>query len=221
MPETHELPLFPLNTVIFPGQYLPLHIFEPRYQMMIKESINTKTTFGIVLIRQGNEVGGGAVPYDIGTTARIRRVERQEEGRINILTLGEARFRIVDLEHERPFLTANVEMFPWQPSPAEEVEPRRDQLRPLLERYLLALSIAINNPVDLANLPSDPALMTSIAAIALRVSNREKQDLLSTNTVVELMDGCLRLMRREIRAFRIAVAIPENYEGSPAKYSLN
>ena len=64
--KTMHLPLFPLNTVLFPGMMMPLNIFEPRYLEMIDYCMEKNSPFGVVLIRDGNEVGGGAFPHQIG-----------------------------------------------------------------------------------------------------------------------------------------------------------
>ena len=61
------IPMFPLNLVLFPGQILPLHIFEDRYRLMVKEIIDKDREFGVVLIERGSEVGGGDTRKNIGT----------------------------------------------------------------------------------------------------------------------------------------------------------
>src|SRR5262249_50490638 len=66
-----ELPLFPLNTVLFPGGRLPLRIFEQRYMEMEKACLRERSPFGVCLIREGREVGAPAIPADVGTLARI------------------------------------------------------------------------------------------------------------------------------------------------------
>lgn len=93
-----ELPLFPLQTVVFPGGRLPLRIFEQRYLDMVKRAIADDTPFGICAIREGVEVGGGAVPYDIGTLVQIVEWDMPETGIFHILTEGVSRFRVVETE---------------------------------------------------------------------------------------------------------------------------
>src|SRR5260370_10948037 len=107
-----KLPLFPLNTVLFPGMALPLHIFEPRYRLMIEECLNTGGAFGIVLISSGREVGEPAVPHSVGTTAHISGVERLPDGRFNIEIIGQQRFHIVSLENDQAYLTGTIAEFP-------------------------------------------------------------------------------------------------------------
>ena len=104
------LPLFPLNTVLFPGQMLPLHIFEPRYRQMIGECAQNGTPFGVVLIRQGEEVGDpDTEPYDVGTTAHIVQIERLEDGRMNIICVGHSRFRIQHLLRDADYLRGEID----------------------------------------------------------------------------------------------------------------
>src|SRR6185503_19425073 len=100
-----ELRLFPLNTVLFPGMRMPLHIFEERYRLMIRECIEQDAPFGVLLIREGEETGGSAVPHGVGTTARITQVEYLDDGRMNIFTIGQERFRLSELSTDREYLT--------------------------------------------------------------------------------------------------------------------
>ncbi len=104
------LRLFPLRTVLFPGMALPIQIFEPRYHQLLAECMEADEPFGVVLIRSGSEVGDAeAVPHDIGTTARIRSASPVGGGRVMVQTIGERRFRILSLNRDRAFLTAEVE----------------------------------------------------------------------------------------------------------------
>src|SRR5688572_13111983 len=86
-----ELPLFPLNTVLFPGMPLRLHIFEERYKLMIERCYSSGAPFGGTLIRKGGEVGGGADPFLIGCTALITEIEPLNDGRMNIVAVGHER----------------------------------------------------------------------------------------------------------------------------------
>ena len=97
--------LFPLDLVLFPGAPLPLHIFEPRYKEMINECIEQKTLFGMVRAKE-NAVA------EVGCTAAILSVNKEyEDGRLDIVTEGRQRFSIVELNHDRSFLQAEVTWF--------------------------------------------------------------------------------------------------------------
>jgi len=82
------LPLFPLEAVLFPGALMPLHIFEPRYRLLIRRCIERQRPFGIVLIRNGSEVGAGAEAYGVGTEAKIVAESRLRDGRSYIGNRG-------------------------------------------------------------------------------------------------------------------------------------
>ena len=89
-----DLPLFPLQTVLFPGGRLPLRIFEQRYMDMAKECLRENLPFGVCLIREGREVGEPALPEDVGCTARIVEWDMPQLGVLQVVTRGERRFRI-------------------------------------------------------------------------------------------------------------------------------
>ena len=105
-----EIPLFPLNTVLCPGIALPLHIFEPRYRLMIERCIEQSTPFGIVVIRAGHEVGSDDVAIaGVGTFAEIREATRQPDGRYEILVVGSGRFAVESVDTSKePYLVAEV-----------------------------------------------------------------------------------------------------------------
>jgi uncharacterized protein len=95
------LPLFPLNTVVFPGGRLPLKIFEQRYLEMVKQAIAGNTPFGICAIREGAETGTPAVPYSIGTRVRITDWDMLQTGILHIDTLAQERF-VIRSTHAEP-----------------------------------------------------------------------------------------------------------------------
>src|SRR5258708_19268239 len=89
-----SIPLFPLQTVLFPRMPLPLRVFEERYKRMISRCLKEERPFGVVLIKEGTEVGGAAVPEGVGTIARIHAIEPLEDGCYNLFTEGASRFPI-------------------------------------------------------------------------------------------------------------------------------
>jgi Lon protease-like protein len=109
-----EIPLFPLHTVLFPGVALPLHIFEERYRLMVARCLETETPFGVVLIRDGREVGGGELSIaGVGTFAAIREAERLPDGRYELLAVGIGRFAVREVDTDRePYLIGTVDPLP-------------------------------------------------------------------------------------------------------------
>jgi Lon protease-like protein len=107
-----EIPLFPLNTVLCPGIALPLHVFEDRYRALVRHCLDSSSPFGVVLIRNGREVGTGAISFTgVGTIAEIRDAGSYEDGRYDLLVVGTRRFEIRHvLSGRRPYLVAEVDL---------------------------------------------------------------------------------------------------------------
>lgn len=139
-----ELPLFPLNTVLFPGATLPLHVFEERYKQMIGRCLEEKAPFGVCLIRSGGEVGEPAEPFGVGTTAHIISVDRLDDGKLNIICVGGQRFRIREIKERRPYIVADVEMIGNQPEDERETAHVVRLARELFAEYV-RLNLAIGN----------------------------------------------------------------------------
>ena len=109
-PRRQNLPIFPLNTVLFPGGVLPLRVFEPRYMDMVKACLKDASPFGVCLIREGQETGKPAVPETIGCTARIIDWDMEQLGVLQIRTLGEERFHIIgSRDNGKGLILAEVE----------------------------------------------------------------------------------------------------------------
>ena len=212
------LALFPLNTVLFPGQLLPLHIFEPRYRQMIGECIQHGRPFGVALIRSGPEVGEMAEPYDVGTTAQIMQVERMDDGRMNILCMGNARFRIAQTFHDKPYLYGQVDLWPWQPFAAGDVDLAL--VRKRLDRYVQALAELTDNELSI-ELPEDPAALANTAAAVLQIDAAEKQQLLSTPSIEDLLLQVSDLLQRELRAWQIVQGSRQMSRDEATSFSLN
>jgi Lon protease-like protein len=106
-----EIPLFPLHTVLCPGIVLPLHIFEERYRALVRHCLDTGLPFGVVLIRDGREVGAGSVATlaGVGAFAEIRRAGRYPDGRFDLLAAATGRFAIESVDAMKaPYLVADV-----------------------------------------------------------------------------------------------------------------
>lgn len=133
--EPELIPLFPLHTVLFPGGVLPLNIFEERYRLLVRE----RRDFGVVLIRHGSEVGPGRAEdlYGVGTLATLQRIEALPDGRFSVVARGLHRFRLLALDHSRPYLMGRAEPLPDPPARAS---PR---LVTLLERYLAVHGVEV------------------------------------------------------------------------------
>lgn len=209
-----KLPLFPLNTVLFPGMTLPLHIFEQRYREMVNLCLHTRQPFGVALIQSGSEVGAPAKPHPIGTYGSISRVERLSDGRMNIEVVGHERFRVLELHHDQAYLTGTVERFPLQETgePAAAACARR--LAPWISRYLKLLGQAADLKLDQQAMPARPAALAYLGAIILQVPMPEKQALLNCASAQAMLEREHRLYRREISLVRAMLAAPPAQQAS-------
>src|ERR1700677_5256636 len=108
------LPLFPLGAVLYPGMLLPLHIFEEVSRQLVQDLLERPEPrrFGVIAIRKGRETGIDGVQslYEIGCTATLRRVERHEDGRFNVITVGTQRFKLLRLYDTRPYFQGEIQL---------------------------------------------------------------------------------------------------------------
>src|SRR6476661_559542 len=113
MPEPAWLPLFPLNTVLFPGGALPLRVFETRYIDMVRDCMKRDAPFGVVRIKSGKEVGVAAKPDSVGCLAHIVEWDMPELGLLMLQTSGGQRFRILETRtlHDQR-IEARTELIP-------------------------------------------------------------------------------------------------------------
>lgn len=194
-----RLPLFPLDTVLFPKQVLPLHIFEERYKTMIGRCIEEGAPFGVVLIRSGKQVGGDAVPHDVGTTARIARVQRLPDGKINLITLGGHRFRVLSLDRSEPYLTGDVEYLISEAAEGGAVQREAERVATLFaEQFRLIMAVS-NQWTRELNLPGEADALADFVAAQIEAPADVKQELLETLPVLDRLRRETELLGELIR----------------------
>ena len=194
-----RIPLFPLNTVLFPHALLPLHIFEERYKLMINRCIDEQAPFGVVLIRSGVAVGGAAEPYDVGSTARISRVQRLPDGRMNLITLGGRRFRIVSLDTSEAYLQAEVEFVESEDADTTDAVDQAARVAALFgEQFRLKLS-STGQWARTLDLPSDAGVLADFVAGQLDAPVPAQQSLLETLSVPERLRREAEILGDSIR----------------------
>lgn len=215
-----NLALFPLNTVLFPGMPLQLHIFEERYKQMINRCIQQGQPFGVVLIRKGVEAHGPlAEPYATGTLARISQVQKLSQGRMNILSVGAERFRVVEFDYtSRPYLVGSVELFPLQDQ-ERVLPPAGAQLRTLLTEYLENLARLSDIVFDAGQIPVSPVELSYLAAIALQIPESNKQEILEVASAPELVEFLQARLRRELAL--LAVLAEKRKKNAIGSFSAN
>jgi uncharacterized protein len=182
-----KLPLFPLNTVLFPGAPLVLHIFEERYKLMISRCIEQKTPFGVVLIHDGEDVGSAiASSFAVGTTAAIARHEPLENGEKQLVTVGQRRFRVQYALQRVPYLIASVAMLPEET--ATGIAESAQALRSCYVRYLDHMAGATGQRTEPEELSPDPVMLTYQIAHRLHVNNQTKQRWLEADVATRLRE---------------------------------
>ncbi|AIE84504.1 peptidase S16 lon domain-containing protein [Fimbriimonas ginsengisoli Gsoil 348] len=202
------MPLFPLNTVLFPYASIQLHVFEERYREMVRLCLHEDRPFGVVLIRSGPEVGGRAEPYLVGTACRIQRVHTYDDGRLDVHVVGERRFRIREIDDSRPFFMGQVE-----PVIEHEIEDV-GRAEELLSRARTEFEMLIRRQIERQEIsvkvvfPSDPVVLSFTIANLLQMANLEKQRLLETTDTLERVEDLIPVLERHILEAEISDAAP-------------
>lgn len=207
------IPLFPLNTVLFPGTWLPLRVFEPRYKALLSDSLDGDRSFGVALIKYGDEVEGPATPFSVGTVARIQEVA-QDRGNFHLLVRGGGRFEIVSLMDDGPYPRARVrDRAPLEAAPSDERAAH--EMRLLHELYVKALHRAARTlnqrwpPELLAPIPEgDAEVVANWVAWMLPVDNAEKQRLLESGSVQAMLKGAREVLQADLEKWEAVLRRP-------------
>jgi len=214
MGEQTTIPLFPLGMVLFPGLLLPLNIFEPRYRALIEDLVDlpdgAQRRFGVIAIRHGREVGADSVDalHEIGTTATLGRVEQQPDGRYEIVSVGTDRFRLLELDHSRPYLQGVVEMLGDPVGDEAAVDDQLPRLLASYRTYLDVLGTTRGAEIEVPDLPSEPQLMSWLVAATVLVDLPVRQQLLAQPDTASRLGAELALLREETRLLRTVAAAP-------------
>lgn len=211
-PYEREIPLFPLQVVLFPGGVLPLHIFEPRYREMIQYCLDTDSEFGVVLMNGGEETGEPVKSYRVGTATRILDVQHLPDGRMNLITAGEYRFEILDVQDELPYLVAQVRLlddeFTLEVEPA--VEALALEIAELYRTYEQLSSRLIFAWQATEDSPEHPLELAYQIGTRLRVSLEERQSLLETVRLEELLAREIAILKDENQRISIRLMARNN-----------
>ena len=206
------LPIFPLpNVVLFPNVFLPLHIFEPRYREMVADALDSDRMIGMVLLKPGweHDYEGRPRVYPIGCSGVITHVDRQTDGRYNIVLRGVERVRIVEEDHSRPYRRALTEPVVERTlAPEDRVVLRRQRSKlealvaPAIERQL--------DPSGDARGAADPMIPSGMAdedlvnALAqyLDLEPIEKQALLERHCLRSRAESLVELLEMKVLVAR-------------------
>lgn len=196
---TERLPIFPLRTVLFPGDLLPLHIFEPRYRLMLSRCAETGPCFGVVLTRSGSEVGDRPDIFEIGTSAISVEHVLLPDGRSNLLVRGSRRFQILENDWEQSYMVATIR---WLDSPGTaDVKPGLNDhvkhIRRLLARYLDVYNQATGQTAKLRDFDDEPTAFAYAVASTLPMPIEIRQRLLEASAPEQLLSRLEETVRQE------------------------
>jgi Lon protease-like protein len=200
-----EIPLFPLDLVLFPQMVQPLHIFEERYLEMIHRCILERLPFGILLVSEADSSENRVETFRVGCTARIEHFEHLPDGRINIQIVGEERFRLLDTHERMSYRTGVAEFFDDIPAESETILALTDEVQKLLRdfftRYMAMMGHELADDEEF-DLPDNPSLLSFVAARALPITNEEKQALLAENDLESRLVTERDTLLREVTRLR-------------------
>jgi Lon protease-like protein len=206
-----RLPLFPLPSVLVPGLVLPLHVFEPRYQILVQALLElpegAERRFGVIASRPGREVDTDGVRalYGMGCTAELREVTPFSDGRYDLVTVGETRFRLLGLDEAAgtPYHTGFVE-FAAEEDGDGDVSALGARVTEGFAQYRERLG------VEVTELPDQPQVISYLVAAAVVLDLPERQGLLEQPTTSDRLRAEIGLLRQEsalIDAFRSLPAV--------------
>ena len=180
-----RIPLFPLNVVLLPGAELPLHIFEPRYRKMVRDCLDAKSEFGMLLALENGIAGTGC------TAEILEVVKTYQDGRMDILAVGRAPFRVVKLFTENPLLEGNVDYLDDRLAPANP-KVRKE----LTELYEACHTLIFGDyPRDAAPDPDATDMLSYLVASKLPMDLLWKQRILELRTEPERQERLLAYLR--------------------------
>ncbi len=190
-----QVPLFPLNTVLFPGGPLPLRIFEPRYVGMVRDCVRDETPFGVLLIKEGQETGPAST-HDIGTLAHITDWYQGSDGLLGVTAIGLQRFRLLSSHRDPGGLNiGTIELLPDEP--ATPLPPEYHEMTQILGDVLDDLGRLYES---LDRHMEDAGWVTSRFVEILPIDLEQKQRCLENSDPQER----LQLVRELLDAARVA-----------------
>ena len=220
-----QLPIFPLNTVVFPGVSVPLHVFEDRYRALVHHLLGipdkSLRLFGMVAIREGYEV---AHPHQssvqsvhrVGCVVQMTSIEPYEDGRFDIEVVGRQRLRLDALDTSGSYLVGDVEMLAERTPKGRDVAQEAERTLETFEEYRRRLSTMRGGAVLDGDLPHDPEYLSYSLAATCLLTLQERQDLLEADTALDRLVMLRHALIEEMRAMR---AIPSLHATGVARTS--
>jgi len=212
-----QLPIFPLNTVVFPGVSIPLHVFEDRYRALVHHllTISDKAMrlFGIVAIREGYEVGQPHLSmvqslHRVGCVVQMTSVEPDEGGRFDIEVVGRKRLRLHEMDTSGSYLVGDVEMLIERTPKGASTAHEAARTLATFEEYRRRLSVMRGGDVLDGAMPRDPEYLSYSLAATCLLTLQERQSLLEAETSLDRLVMLRHALFEEMRAMRAIPSLP-------------
>ncbi len=214
-----QMPLMPLNAVLFPGMPMPLVLWEARYLQMAQECFGSEEPFGVALIRSGREIGDEpAETYAIGTTAHV--AEYDDAGNhLSCLAIGRRRFRIHKMVEAAPYPLAEVEFLPEDAGAGVSPEFVEDIRAMFAEEIELIVQLLGFGGVQL-DIPTEAEKLSYMIAAHLRLPLAEKQALLELPDSAERLAREAEIVRKEREEYRLLLAARDHVTDTEAERAV-
>jgi uncharacterized protein len=206
-----SLPMFPLNTVLFPGMSVPLQVFEDRYRALVHHLLRvedpTERVFGSVGIREGYEVGehGAQWLFKIGCRVKMTEVEANADGTFELVVVGLDRIELEHLDTSGTYPVGRVTSLAEQDLPVPE--PVDLAARATYDAYREAL-VEIDREPPSGDLPSDPAYLSWALAALAPLTLAQRQALLEAEDAEGRLQMVTEVLRTELRTMRVIPSLP-------------
>jgi Lon protease-like protein len=212
----HELPLFPLPVVLFPGVPLPLHIFEPRYRQMLSDIRLDKSLFGLAYFDATSAESEVPPAGHVGCVAEVTEVQEFPDGRSNILTLGVIRYRIESyVERGDPYLVAQVSYFEDDEEDQEILAAPSREVAETFTRIAQAVRTINDERATLPDISdTEPQRLSFLVAAAMEIDADVKQGLLELHSTSERLERLRAMLNIAVKGYEERARIHELAKGN-------
>lgn len=185
-----HLPLFPLPLVLLPNELLPLHIFEPRYRQLLKDIALDKNIFGVTFFNPQETFIEKPALGTVGCAAEVREAQTMPDGRSNILTVGAARYRLIDyVEAGEPYFVGDVEFFEDEAEDENTLNPLADEVFALFRRVALAAHKLGGERGTFPDVQqTEPEALSFLVTAAFNLEPDLKYQLIETRSTIERLE---------------------------------
>jgi len=192
-----HLPLFPLPLVLLPNEFLPLHIFEPRYRQMLEDVALGKNMFGVTLFDPQESFIEKPAVGSVGCATEVREVQQLPDGRSNVVTIGVIRYRLIDYVDEgEAYLVGDVEFFEDEPQDETVLEPLAEEVFVLFERIARAAHKLSGQRGAFPDIPrTETEQFSFLVTAAFNFENELKYQLLETRSTVERLERLREILQ--------------------------